>query len=50
MVYWMTSLIKAALTSMAFAVGYLVYWLVKRKKVPAKKPDPEDYGTPVTPI
>ena len=49
MFYWMTNLIKAVLASMAFAAGYLIYWLIKRKKVPAKKPDPEDYGTPVAP-
>jgi hypothetical protein len=55
--WWMTNLIKAVLAGIFFVVGYIAYWAIRdkellgsKKVILGRKPEPEDYGTPVAPI
>ena len=55
--WWMTDLIKATLAGIVLVIGYIAYWAIRdkellgsRKGILVRKPEPENYETPVAPI
>jgi hypothetical protein len=54
---WMPNVFKPVLAGILFVIGYIAYWAIRNEKVLGskkvflvRKPEPEDYGTPVAPI